>query len=260
MIYSINLFKGVINMDNCVFQDKCSKFKTEACNPICYAYVFMHGMDGTGGMWATRNVPKKYENLRVDYLPEGKHFDRIRVYISKLPQVVEEGKGLFLYSIPSPENKFGTGNGKTTSACIILNEFLVIQSMRHIKREINLETNPTLFVKASDFQNLYNSQFRGTPEMQEEASSKYYKFKSLMKEVQLLVLDDIAIRSGTEAFLNELYEVIDERNTEELTTIFTSNIPLDKLIDFFGERIVSRIEGMTVPIGFTGKDYRKKTF
>lgn len=247
-------------MKNCKFKEDCKHYSTSQCSEICYPYVFLHGMDGNGGMWATRNVPKKYENWVSKDLPSGNQFDKIRQYCGKLPTIVEGGTGLYLFSKATEDNKFGTGNGKTTSALSILNEFTILQTKRHIKGEIRLEHNPSLFVKASDFQNVYNSQFRGTFEMQETSSVKYYKYKELMKNVTLLVFDDIAIRNGTEAFLNEMYEIIDHRCTEELATIFTSNLPLDRLTEIFGDRIVSRIEGMTVPIPFVGKDIRKKSF
>lgn len=243
---------------NCIFSNRCSQFKTSVCNGTCYAFVFMHGMDGNGGIWSRRNIPKKYEDCTPDTLPTGTDFKMVRAYISKLPKVVEEGKGLFLFSKPTATNKFGTGNGKTTSAITILNEFTILQTMRHIKGEIKLETNPSLFVKASDFQNTYNSQFRGTQEMGQQASMRYYNYKSLMKEVQMLVLDDIAIRNCTEAFQGELYEVIDHRCVEELATIFTSNVDLGELAGIFGDRIASRIEGMTIAVPYSGTDYRKK--
>ncbi len=245
-------------MDNCVFKDRCSKYGQEVCNETCYAFVFMHGMDGDGGIWLRRNTPKKYEDFLLDTLPDGPDFKMAKAFIRKLPKVVEEGRGLYLFSKATASNKFGTGNGKTTSAITILNEFTILQTMRHIRGEIKLETNPSLFLKASDFQNIYNSQFRGSQDMQHHASSKYYSYKALMKEVPLLVLDDVAVRNCTEAFMGELYEVIDHRCVEELSTIFTSNVDLTDLAGIFGDRIASRIEGMTIAVPYSGSDRRKK--
>lgn len=50
-----------------------------------------------------------------------------------------------------------------------------------------------------------------------------------MKEVDLLIVDDIALRGCPEGFQNELYEIIDCRSTEDTTTIFTSNVTFDEL-------------------------------
>lgn len=248
------------NTGNCIYRADCPRFGTDRCVSICPYYIITHGETGNGGYWATRNVPSKYASLTADDLPKGKSFDTIRRYVDKLPKVVEEGTGLYLFSMPSNDNPFGTGVGKTLSATVILNEFTKIQSKRITRKEVDVHYNPSLFVKSSDFQNKYNSQFRGSKAMQEQASIDYYNYKLLMKNVQLLVIDDIATRTGTEAFINEMYEIIDHRATEDCATIFTSNIPLIKLDQFLDERIVSRIDGMAVQVPFAGVDNRKKSF
>lgn len=242
----------------CVFKEECPAFDTDRCNAICPYFLVTHGEKGTGGFWGLRGVPKKYDNCMLNNLPADSQFEIIKKFIKLMPKKIEEGVGLYLFSAPTKDNPFGTGNGKTTSACAILNEWTKMQCGRHTRREIELTTNPALFVKASDFQNLYNSQFRGSMDMTQEASMKYYRYKQLMKEVQLLVIDDIAMRSGTEAYVNEMYEVIDHRAVEELATIFTSNVGFDGLKEIFGDRIASRIEGMSVPVSFKGRDFRKK--
>lgn len=248
---------------NCLFSSRCSKYQTPKCSPICMAYTFLHGEFGNKGLWRTRNVPSKYEGCTLNTLPKLSPASTdalIRRYITNIVKHVKTGTGVFLYSAPTPDNKFGTGNGKTTSACTAINDFVVERAYTHLTTTDKLthRANPALFVKSSEFQNMYNAQFRGTQDMQQEASLKYYRFKQAMMNVELLAIDDIAIRTGTEAFLNEMYEIIDHRAVEELATIFTSNIPLADLASIYGERIVSRIQGMSVEVPFNGKDNRKK--
>ena len=247
----------------CKFADKCRKKGTPACSPLCQAFTFMHGASGDRGLWTTRNVPHKYEGCSLQNLPklEPERTDNlVRKYGSLVLDKVQDGLGLFLYSKPTATNKFGTGNGKTTTAITLFNEYLVERAYQHLKgiNRLTSKANPALFVKSSDFQNVYNSQFRGTKEMQEVASLRYYRLKESMLNVELLVIDDVALRAGTEAFINEMYEIIDHRAVEELATIFTSNIPMEDLASIYGDRIVSRIEGMTVPLAFEGNDNRKK--
>ena len=242
----------------CVYRNECPKWgDKDICMKICPYYMYIHGISGKGGFWKMRNVPVKYEGFHKDNLPKDKQFDIIRNYISKLPNVVEKGTGLYIYSTPTEGNPLGTGTGKTTSAVAILNEFTKIQVKRHVQGQIVLKTNPSMFIKAADFQNIFNAQFRGHKDIQVESAEKYYNYKELMKEVQLLVIDDIAIRTGSEVFNSELYEVIDHRAVEELATIFTSNVPLTELGKFIEPRVASRIEGMTLPVRIVGKDYRK---
>jgi DNA replication protein DnaC len=94
--------------------------------------------------------------------------------------------------------------------------------------------------------------------MKEAADKKYYKIKKLLMNVELLVMDDIGIRQKiTDSFENELTEIIDARDNNMLASIFTSNLPLEKLADTMGDRIASRISGMTEQIAFKGKDNRR---
>lgn len=253
-------------MINCKFRDNCSKKETPQCHKLCPAYVFMHGSTGKGGVWGSRNTPSVYDGCTLANLPSLQPVSTDKVVRKYAGNVVKYVKGsdktggLFLYSSPTQDNLFGTGNGKTTSATTILNEYTVARGREHMegKDKITHKANPSLFIKSADFQNLYNSQFRGTQDMQQDNSNRYQKAKSVMKSVELLVLDDIAIRGCTEAFLSELYEIIDHRVTEGSTTIYTSNIPLDDLTPILGDRITSRIDGgVLAKLPFTGKDNRR---
>jgi len=237
---------------NCNFSRSCKRYDTPECNSICYPYVFMYGTTGDSGLWSTRNVPKRYSNYLIENIPIKNEpvYERMVAYIKDVGNIVLHKRiGLYLYG--------GTGNGKTTTAITILNEFVIARAKLHLNGSKKILFNPTLFLKTSDFQNVYNAQFRGTPEMQMAASERYYKLKERMKEVELLVIDDIAMRDTTEAFKQELYEILDNRVTEELTTIFTSNVAIENLVEFLGERISSRIEGMAFPFKFEGIDQRK---
>lgn len=248
--------------ENCMFNRTCKKKGTEGCNPYCYPFVVLHGQKGDGGFWRTTGVPTKYKKCLAGNLPIGnenpEHYRFILNFIQKIGSLVEEkGVGLFIYSIPNKENQFGTGTGKTTTAITLLNEYVLESVRKHLKGEVELKNNPALFVKGSELQNKYNAQFRGSAEAQKEASDSFYRMKNRMKHVPLLVIDDIAIRGITEAFENELYEVIDYRATEGKSTIYTSNLPLSEVSAIMGQRIASRIDGMTIPLAFKGQDHRK---
>lgn len=239
------------------------KFKELLQDTSSYPYILLYGSNGNGGLMKTRNVPEKYSACYLENLPikveNPAAYGTVEKYIQNILHYVHEKQiGLFLYSKPSAENRFGTGTGKTQSAITILNEYLMERVKQHVTGGQKITENPVYFCKSTDLQTLFNSQFRGTREMQETASVKYYKVKNRLKSVDLLVFDDVATKATSEAFTEELYEIIDHRATEELVTIFTSNIPIAEVADLLGDRIASRIEGMTVPVVFTGKDHRKK--
>lgn len=166
-------------------------------------------------------------------------------------------------SVASPSHTYITDNftvtHNTTAAVTILNHYLYERLRLHLRGDKDIVDNPVYFLKSNDLQVAFNAQFRGTAQMQQEASTRYYAIKKRAKTVDLLVVDDIATKASTEAFTEELYELVDHRSTEELVTIYTSNEPLSEVGKLLGERIASRIEGATVALPFTGKDWRKKT-
>ena len=231
------------------------------CNALCSPFMLLHG-EGENGLWRATNVPQKYKNSFFHNLPIQNEnpvaYTLIKRYVGNILENVSQGVGLFFYSIPNAGNRLGTGTGKTTSAISILHEYLLARVKEESKGGKVITQNPALFYKASELQTLYNSQFRGTFDMQEKASLRYYKAKELLMKCELLVLDDVGMRQKiTDAFETELTEVIDARDSKVLATIFTSNLPLDKIADTMGDRIASRIEGMTEQVPFKGKDNRK---
>lgn len=249
--------------ENCMFNRTCKNKNTEQCNKYCYPFIMLHGQNGEGGFWASTGVPRKYRKNLAGNLPiksdNPKEYEVILKFIANIESFVEDkGVGLFLFSVPNKDNPFGTGTGKTTTATTIINEYVLHSVKKHLMMQKTIGTvNPALFVKASELQNKYNAQFRGSVEHQQEASNSFYRLKERMKKVPLLAIDDIAMRDTTEAFKNELYEIIDHRATEDSATLFTSNYPIQKVAEFLGDRIASRIDGMTYKLGFKGQDHRK---
>lgn len=240
------------------------KLRQYLSDQTSYPAVFMYGSDGQGGLWKTRNVPTKYSECWMENLPiEAANpiaFATVEKYVSDIIHYVDEKRvGLFFFSKPTVENPFGTGSGKSTTAVTILNHYLYERLRLHLRGDKDIVDNPVYFLKSNDLQVAFNAQFRGTPQMQQEASTRYYAIKQRAKTVDLLVVDDLATKASTEAFTEELYELVDHRSTEELVTIYTSNEPLSEVGKLLGDRIASRIEGSTVAVPFTGKDWRKKT-
>lgn len=229
----------------------------ESCGVYCYPHVLLHGTDGKGGFWARRNVPKKYSNVLKENIPINSEPANVAIYkavIAYIENVIEkvqeQHRGLYFTG--------GTGTGKTTVAVAIMNEYLLERCKQHLRGGVKIEVNPVLFLKLSDFQNLYNSQFRGTPDMQNDNAMSYYRFKDRMKETELLVIDDLALRGCGDGFQNELYEILDCRSTEDITTFFTSNVTYEELPEYVGGRITSRIQGMCgKEVILKGKDHRE---
>lgn len=145
-----------------------------------------------------------------------------------------EGKGIILAGTP--------GTGKTHLATAILN--VRIQN----GQEAIFCTVPELL---SDIRRTFGSN-NDTSELME-----------LVKNAELLILDDLGVEKATDWVLEELFIIINSRLNNEKQTIFTTNYtnPSDliaKMGGIAGHRIVSRIKEMCDWVKVEGEDWRLK--
>lgn len=246
---------------NCQLRSKCDcGFEDPS---LCFGFRLLHGEHGETGIWSRRNVPNNYYDLNIDDLPRinpGVTEERIRGYVDDVVGFVNRGKGIFMYSEPTVENPLGTGNGKTTSAIVVLNEYVRDTIYNHLHNDDDFDDVLPVFMSFPSFQTLYNDMYRGTSGMTSLAVMKYMALKERLMTAKLVVLDDMAVRNCSEAFLNEIYEVIDCRAGNNLATIITSNVPIDSLTEIYGERITSRIYQMCRPLVFQDIDHRRRNW
>jgi DNA replication protein DnaC len=128
------------------------------------------------------------------------------------------------------------GNGKTSWACKILQEYFkqIIKnrafSMKHCHGVfVNV---PLLLRQLRDYEN--NSE--GIAEMFEK-----------LQNAELVIWDDIGAEIPTNWVREQLYILINHRDSYLRTNIYTSNVKLEELKkdENLGERIVDRINGHT---------------
>src|SRR3989344_1435394 len=74
--------------------------------------------------------------------------------------------------------------------------------------------------------------------------------------VSLLVLDDLGAEKISDWVKEVFYRIIDERWLEQRPVIVTSNLNIKELEEKIGDRVVSRIAGMCIPIEIQNQDYR----
>lgn len=77
----------------------------------------------------------------------------------------------------------------------------------------------------------------------------------VLKNIDLLVIDDIGVEKTTEWVLAKLYEVIDFRHRRK-STIFTTNLTGKAMQAKEGAALVSRIMGAEINLEIDGKDWR----
>ncbi|WP_249260789.1 hypothetical protein [Virgibacillus pantothenticus] len=89
------------------------------------------------------------------------------------------------------------------------------------------------------------------------AGERYYNAIMRAKEAPFAVIDDLATRSTSEAFVADLHGVINARVTSGKPTVYTSNVAVDKLPIVFGERrLADRIADQCLTLHFGGKSKR----
>lgn len=223
--------------------------------------IAIHGYSGNGGRVHAANVPKQYRNeLIVDTKvreSEPKIYSALDRYVKTFSRQFsgEQIMGLYLYS-PN------TGNGKTTTACALINEFILRHYVGSLKRGLRPLQQPAYFFDANEWHMLYTQFNRpNVPRhIAEEAAAEYYRRAKIAREVPFLVMDDIGVREDiTEPFRMDLHALTNHRNVEELPTVYTSNVPLKELAALYKDpRLPDRIRDMTRELTFTGTSKRGK--
>ena len=110
------------------------------------------------------------------------------------------------------------GVGKTYAAVAMLKEFY------------NATKEIPIFVNIS---NLYQTW--------KEDEERRTDLKHKLRRTKLLVLDDLGVREPTEAFLDFLYSVINNRYNDMKGTLITTNLSSAEISECFGNRIYSRL-------------------
>jgi len=137
------------------------------------------------------------------------------------------------------------GSGKTTLACRML---LHVAEQRYLAKQTILDAVG----------------FWSVPSLLQDIRSCYWEHSknlegpllSALIETPYIVLDDLGVEKTTEWVLQTLYLIISARYDSAKVTIITSNLSLDKLAEKLGDRIASRIAGMSEIITLTETDHR----
>lgn len=127
------------------------------------------------------------------------------------------------------------GRGKTYAACSVLHAFWVSGG-----RSARFVSASDLYLKWKDCARSFGDDL--------DLATKYI-------DCDLLVLDDLGIRTPTDAFLEFLYAIINARVNNLSGTIVTTNMTSQQMSERFGEALTSRFCSGKI-IKFEGKDKR----
>lgn len=215
-------------------------------NPECSGFIMLEQAFKLSG------IPKEYRHaIKSTYTFEPDNEsqrDKVEYLLENPVDIITSGTNVTLFH----NNK---GTGKTYTACSIANEFIFKTCMN--PKWFDYENPLALYVKFGDWSN----EIRKAHQVQDSALfEQMYSNIDKMKEVPLLVLDDIGSGRITDVIRDLTYDVIDNRKENQRSTIYTSNF-VDSILkqgSNLGEVIVSRIMYNAVHIGLGGRDRRIK--
>ena len=85
------------------------------------------------------------------------------------------------------------------------------------------------------------------------------RFTHQFLQPALLMIDDLGVAKRTEFVETEMYDLVNHRYENMLTTIYTTNILPDDLQEHLGDRVADRLRGMCTMIVLVGDSLRTTT-
>lgn len=254
------------NERNCVLANGCKASGMSTCNRQCPHFIALHGATGNGGRSAAAGLPREYRLTTLANSParadQPAIYKSVENYVKTFERQFEQTEGyiepadriksLYLFSANS-------GTGKTTTAAALLNEWLRVHYSGSLRRGLTPSLRPAYFLDVNEWQDDYNefNRPRVPDSVAEPAATRYYRALEAAKTAPFAVLDDIGVRNVTDGFRGDLHGIINARVTNQLPTIYTSNISIERLPGVFGEhRIYDRIRDLCIVHGFEGESKR----
>jgi DNA replication protein DnaC len=239
---------------NCILSSRCKVAGSADCNRSCGHFIAMHGYSAKGGRVANANTPADYRLLTLATSParanQAQVYATIEKYVATFERQFEPDgnriKSLYLFS-ESP------GTGKTTTAIAVMNEWIIANYLGAKKRGIQVPLVPAVFLDTNAFQTDYNLAAMTNDD------AGMVKIKSTILRVQaapFAVLDDIGLRSASEAFRSYVHAIVNYRTANGLPTIFTSNLPIEEMAVVFDARLYDRMRDMCAVLHFGGESKR----
>jgi DNA replication protein DnaC len=214
----------------------------------------MHGYSGASGRIGNAGTPSDYRLLTLKNSParesQAKTYAILDKYRDTFERQFEDGaeriKSLYLWS-ESP------GNGKTTTATALLNEWIIANYLGSLKLGRQALQTPGVMLDVNAFQTDYNLATMTNDE------AEMVKIKATIQRTQtapFAILDDIGVRSASEAFRSYVHAIVNYRTTNGLPTVFTSNLPIEEMAVVFDGRLYDRMRDQCAILYFEGKSKR----
>lgn len=225
-------YKYEFDRSKCWYLGNCKKEETPECCHACLRYMEMHYLMNNSGIPPSKQKPILLTPSKVDL----ESFLFLKSIKEDIVNFVNNGESLYIYST-------NFGNGKTSWALKLLhnyfNEVWLGNSFRCRGMFIHV---PTFLTKIKEGISCKDEQFD--------------LMKKRLKEVDLVVWDDIASTSLGDFDHTNLLTYIDIRKLSELSNIYTGNLEQGQLVKALGNRLSSRVWNDSSRVEFIGADRR----
>lgn len=199
--------------------------------------------------YANANIPNEYKDLYMSNSPAKENqediYEILDSYIATFTKDIRI-KNVYLYSQE-------TGTGKTTTAIALLSEYIRRRFLYYAKRKVRIPETIGVFLDLNELQTKYNLASMSNSSDDMERIKNVIEF---YQTVEMLVVDDVGVRSSTESFRSLIHSIINSRVSNGLPTIFTSNVEMESLTDIFDRRLYDRIRDQTLELTFKGQSKR----
>lgn len=225
-------YEYIFDKNKCWYTSVCGKYGTPECNASCIRYMEMDFLMQNSGI--PRN--KQYSVLLTPSKKDVQAFVTLKEIKDDIITFVENGESVYIYS-------HNFGNGKTTWAIKLMQKYFdkVWAGNGFRCRGIFIHV-PTFLTKIKE----------GISRKDED----FETLKSRLMDVDLVIWDDIAATKLSDYDHANLLTYIDQRKLQELSNIYTGNLPQNELQEALGNRLSSRVWNDSTPIRFLGADRR----
>src|SRR5690625_2866133 len=208
--------------------DKCA-----SCSHICPHRIALEGLDGNSGRLGNAGLPADYRGITLANSPARESQAKNYAIFERYVKTFNRGdvKSLYLWS-ESP------GTGKTTSAAALISEWVARDYLGALRAGKQPRQTPAIFLDINELQTRYNL---ATMTDDDEVMKRIGATIKRTQSAPFAVIDDIGVRSATEAFRAYVHAVINHRVTSGLPTVYTSNLPMSDMANVFDARLYDRI-------------------
>lgn len=200
--------------------ERYCKGHPQKCQQFCKGYTMLEVL------YSQSNIPKKYQyppqKLIVDPMDRDVIIQLKEMLDGNVADWVYSGNSLLLWGE-------GKGTGKTMMACLLANKFI-----RQCAALVNNLDPVVYFMKTAKFLEEVRQQF-------DNPTPQFKGVLELIEKVPLLIMDDIGAEKPSDWVRERLLNIIDERYSNDLSIIYTSNCNITEIEMNLHGRIADRI-------------------